>query len=295
MRQACTCLALLILPLLAAATAPPAPASTSPSLAAAWQEIAYLDYRKAAPLFAAARRTATPRTPLWAEATFGYALCLHYRQPDQADDKRQAAELYDALLATPAPEALQPLLLLLRGRLADQVDYFGDQPDPAAARACYDRLLAEHPASPLVHQAMLYRTQLAVTTMQPETIRPALAELRDWLARHPDNPCASVQWILIGRTCTYPLAQPAEAVAAYRQAEAAGLPRQVRRDSYYWRLANLAEQAGDRATAITYYRRLIVEVQRTAFAYEAQLRLRELGEEPPPLVNPFAPVEEAQP
>jgi hypothetical protein len=94
--------------------------------------------------------------------------------------------------------------------------------------------------------------------------------------------------MLIARANIYPLEAPAEAAAAYIKAEEVGLPPNTKRDAYYWRLANLAQAGGDRETAIRYYRRIIEEVKRTGFAYEAQLRIRELGEEPPELADPFS-------
>ncbi len=59
-------------------------------------------------------------------------------------------------------------------------------------------------------------------------------------------------------------------------------------DAFYWKVANLAAQAGQRELAIEYYRHIISVIQRTRFAYESGLRLRQLGVEPPPLVDPFA-------
>ena len=134
----------------------------------------------------------------------------------------------------------------------------------------------------------MYRAQLFINSMEADQVRQGIADTGAWLKKYPDNHLAAMQWMLIALAYTYPLKEPGEAVDAYLRAERVGLPRHVKRDSYYWKLGNLAEQAGRKEIAATYYRRIITEVQRTGFAYEAQLRLRALGEEPPPLVNPFA-------
>jgi len=260
---------------------------------AAWREVGYLNYRGAAPQFEKLREQAEPQSDAWSEATIGLAVCLHHRQPDVKGDKDRAAKLYEEAIDAADGKPVQAQAMLLRARLADQVDYHGDSPDPGKARALYDRILKQWPESPLIHQVALHRAQLAVYSMRRDKVRAGIDEMRSWLERYPNNPLAALQWNLIAMAHSYPLREPAGAVAAYRKAEKSGLPRHVKRDSFYWRLAGLAEQAEDRETAIAYYRRIITEVQRSGFAYESQLRLRELGEEPPPLVNPFAEDQEA--
>jgi hypothetical protein len=73
-----------------------------------------------------------------------------------------------------------------------------------------------------------------------------------------------------------------------QKAEKAGLPAMMKLDGFYWQLAGLAGKAGDKATALRYYRRIIVEQPRSGYCYEAQRRIVELGGKPPPLLDPFA-------
>jgi len=253
-----------------------------------WTEIGYMNFRGAAKQFARALKGAAPGSPAGIEAKLGLALCLQHRQPDVQSDKQRAARLYDELIKETHGNPLQPVVLLLRARMADQIDFYGDKPDPTVARGLYDQLIRAWPRSPLIHRAALYRAQLAVFTMTPEGARRGIRELSDWLAKYPDNPLAYLQWTLIALTYMEPLKEPAKAVEAFRRAERVGLPAYSQRDAFYWRVANLAQMAGDRTTAVEYFRRIITEVQRSSFAYEAQERIRELGETPPPLSDPFA-------
>jgi len=260
----------------------------------AWQEIGYNNFRGAAPFFRRLRDAAEPGSDAWIEATMGLALAYQHRQPDTKSDKDRAAALYDELIRATEGNPVQALALLMRARLADQIDYYGDQPDPETARKLYGRIIRQWPQSPYVHRAALYIAQLDVFSMTRDGAEKGVRFMREWLQQHPRNPLAYLQWELIAYASMYPLDRPADAVAAFRKAEEAGLPPFTKWDSFYWRVANLAQKAGDRATAAAYFRRIITDVQRSGFAYEAAERLRELGETPPPLVDPFAePAESA--
>jgi hypothetical protein len=285
-------LALLCGVTLGGSGAPPPEPKRSPKLGPAWQEVAYLNFGGATRMFERARSDAEDRSPEWVEATLGLAICLHHRQPDEKRDKDRAAVLYDTVIELTDGNGLQPLALLLRARVADQLDYVDDERDIEKARELYGRILRDWPKSRHIHQAALYRAQDLIFTMDPEKARAGVGEMQAWLAKHPENPLAALQWSLIGQAQMYPLKDDAAALAAFEKALAGGLPQQVRRDSFYWRNARLAEQVGDKEKAISYYARIITEVARSAFAYEAQLRIKKLGGTPPPLPEFFGEKEE---
>lgn len=268
-------------------------ASAADPLAEAWDELGFLNYGAAVKGFKSVLKKADAGSQAWIDANLGLAMSLHQRQPDAKKDKERAAELFEVVVDAAPGSRARAFALLGLGRLADQIDYFGDEPDRATARTYYDQLIAEFKELPLIHQAALYRAQLGVLAMNATTAQVAVDELRAWLTDHAGNPLAAHQWMLIGRAMMYPLERPADAVLAFVTAEKVGLPPNTKLDAYYWLVANLAEEAGDTATAVTFYRRIIEEVQRTGYAYEAQVRIRKLGVEPPPLVDPFT--EEEQP
>jgi tetratricopeptide (TPR) repeat protein len=255
----------------------------------AWDALRFFDFTGAGRQFKALREAAETGSAGWAEATFGLAVSLHQRQPDTRADKDTARALYTELADTVPESPISAGALLMLGRMDDLVDYVDDTPDSASARRHYERIIADFPALPLVHMAALFRAESRIEGMDPDEARAAVAELRAWLDAHPDNPMASHQWMVIAYAAMYPLQDPAAAAQAFIRAEDAGLPPNTQMDVFYWRLANLAEQAGDTERAVTYYRRIIEEVRRTAFAYEAAERIREMGFEPPELIDPFAP------
>ncbi len=285
---------LLWLGLFSAASFFPCAAAES-RMAAAWSEVSYLNFRGALRLFRAEQQGSAPGGEAWLESSLGLALCYQHRQPDTRADKEKAAALYDRIIQAAAGNPIQALALLLRARLADQVDYYGDKPDPETARKLYSELLEKWPSSPLVHRAVLYLAQLDIFSMSPAGARRGIQRLRAWLGKHPHNPLAYLQWELIALASMDPLHDPRGAVQAFEHAEAAGLPSFTQWDAFYWRLANLALEAGDKPTAARYFRRIITRVKRSGFAYEAQQRLREMGIEPPPLPDPFAASDSRKP
>jgi len=136
-----------------------------------WTEVGYMNFRGAGKQFSRIVETAAPGTPAELKAKLGLALCLQHRQPDVQSDKDRAVRLYDELIKETTGNPLQAVVLLLRARMADQVDYFGDKPDPEAARRLYDQLIATWPDSPLIHRAALYRAQAAIFTMTADSAR----------------------------------------------------------------------------------------------------------------------------
>jgi tetratricopeptide (TPR) repeat protein len=264
-------------------------AAHAADLDTAWSELQNLHFTGAVDIFRTLRDTSETGSDAWAEATMGLALSLHQRQPDTQADKDAARALYTELTDALPDAAVSAVALLMLGRLDDLIDYFEDTADPASARTRYARVIRDFPSLPLVHIAALYRAESQIQSMDPEQVRAALAELHAWLDAHPDNPMASHQWMLIGYTQMYPLDDPAAAAEALVRAEEAGLPPNTKLDVFYWRVANLAQQGGKRNVAVRYYSRIVEEVRRTGFAYEARERIRELGADPPDLIDPFAP------
>jgi hypothetical protein len=250
--------------------------------------VAYLDFSKARPLFESLRRANEPGSHAWLEATVGLACCLHHGQPDVKSDKRRAATLYEEVTARGGEHPCVRFALMQRARLADKVDFHGDAPQPALAEELYRRLMRATPRDRWAHEAALFLGQLLIFSPDPAAARRGVAELHGWLQMFPDNPMAALQWSLIGHAYSGPLRKPLAAVEALRTAEAAGLPEMTPLDSFYWRIAALAEKGGDTRTAIEYFRRIILEEPRSGYGYEAQLRIRALGRAPPALTDPFA-------
>jgi len=262
-------------------------AAHATELTSAWEDVGYLDYRRALPQFESARKGAADSSPEWQQATLGMALCLHQRQPDTKADKERAAELYDALIAASDKVPIQATALLLRGKLDQLVDYFGDEENFAGAATFYERVLRDWPDSSSAGEAALYLGQTAVYTMDKDAARKAIAQLKIWAHAHPDNPYAASHWLLIALGHRMPLENQGAAVEASLNALKAGLPKEMKVDLLYWRIATMARNSGNLEVARDFYTRIIVEVQRSSYTYMAQEQIREIGFEAPELVDPF--------
>lgn len=245
----------------------------------AWREVEVFDFARAGRHFEESARTAQAGTPGWIEATAGLALSLHQQQPDRPADKDRAARLYDELIAALRNTPTHPvyaLALYERARLAQQTD--GKPGDEELARRHLRTMLAECADPLLVNAAVLDLAQLDLLRMKADDVRRGITLLEDWLRSHPANPLAAAQWLQIAMARTYPLQEPAQALQAYLAADAAGIANLQARPAVYWRIGQLAEELGDRDTAVRYYRMILQDLGRTPRAYEAQARLRQLGD-----------------
>ncbi len=258
-----------------------------------WESIRYLDFKNSEKLFRKVYVSAKPGSPEWAEAGVGLALSLHQAQPDIKTEKLEAQRIYDEVIGKiGTKDRIYYLALYLRACLADKIDYFDDKPDPGTACKLYQEIVSDCKDEMLRNLAFLALSQLEVFSMDTARVNAACTSLEEWLGRYPQNPLAASQWALLGDAQLYPLKDKAKAVAAYRQADAAGIPDQESKSKIYWKIANLSMDTGDRVTSAEYCRKIIVGLKRSAFGYEAQQMLKKMGEAAPPLFDPFSTMNE---
>jgi tetratricopeptide (TPR) repeat protein len=257
------------------------------ALEIAWQDVDYLDYRRAAPQFQKIRKSADKNTDRWRQATLGLALCLHQRQPDTKADKDTARELYDELIQASNDHDIQATALLLRGKLDQLIDYFGDKEDFSSAARHYERILKQWPHSRCADQAALHLAQTAVFSMDKASTSNAVEKLGKWVNSNPANHYAATQWLLLSLAYRVPLDNPSAAVDTSILAVDAGLPKEMAVDTLYWRIASLAESIGKTDIARDFYTRIISEIQRSRYTYSAQQQIKGMGFTPPELIDPF--------
>ena len=263
-------------------------AKTENSLDIVNKEIAYLNYNKSAKLAKQIRSKSKIGSDEWLKSTLALAVSLHQRQPDVKAEKARAAKLYDELIEASPGKPVQVKAMLLRARLADQIDYLNDAPDKAKARELYDKIIKEWPSSKLVHAAALHKAQLDIFSNDENKLLQGMEFTKDWLKKYPTNLFASLQWQLLGTAYYRNLDEPLKAMETYLKAEAVGLPPLTQLDSYYWLVAGLADKGGNTNVAVKYFKKIITDIKSSGFAFESQIRLKELGVKPPELVDPFA-------
>lgn len=253
-----------------------------------FDDVMHLDLRRASVSARHAVEAHPKGSPEWAVATLGLAMSLHHRQPDIKGDKLHAAKLYAALIAAKTGSPTEPIALILNARLAGDIDYFGDKVDVEKATVLYEEILKNWSDTFYADIAIYHFSELELSLMKAESSRVAIERLRSWLLKRPDNRMAALQWALIGTSSfRTPLNDYAGAIDAYENALKIGLPKSIPLDSFYWRLAGIAEKDGNSAKAIEYYGKIITEVTRSSFGYDSQLRIKALGGNPPDLIDPF--------
>jgi len=250
-------------------------ATGADDLASAAADVGLLDFRTAGGKFLRSMENAEPGSAPWEQAALGYALALHWQEPDLRENKVKADQYYERIIEQRSGSMRYQLALLYRGQLAERVDYFGDKPRPDEAIGWYSRLLTEHPDTPLAPYAALYRAQSKAFGAEADKAAAAVQELETWIGTHPDNPLLALQWMLIADVQYYPLKNYAAAAGAMVAAEKAGLPESVLRDQCWWKTANFAMLALDRELARWYLEKLVA-LESSAFKAVARDKLAEL-------------------
>ena len=257
------------------------------AMQSAWQNLEYLDFRNATTEFERIRKDAVNGSDEWQEATLGLAVSFHERQPDTKGEKVHAGELYDEVIAASDGKSIQATALLLRGKLDQYTDYFGDKEDFKGAIGFYKKIIKDWPDSICADQAALYMAQCFTFIMDKESAEEGINELKSWLKLHPANPYASTQWLLIALTYRMPLDDLEKSIEFAIKAVDAGLPPASKVDNVYWQIASMADKIGKTNIAKTFYIRIITEEPRSRYGYMAQQRVIKMGFEAPALIDPF--------
>jgi len=252
------------------------------------REIAYLNYNKSAKLAKQIRSKSKAGSDEWMQATLALAVSLHQNQPDVKSEKIRAAKLYQEIIDNSNGNPIQAKAMLLLARFASERDYINDKPDKAKARGLYDRIIKEFPESKLADAAALFKAQLDIYSTNKTEILKGINFTLNWIKKRPTNLFASLQYQLIARAYYRDLNDPLKSVEYDLEAEKIGLPPLTQMDYFYWNVANVAEIGGQTNIAVKYYKKVITDVVSSGFAYESQIRLKELGITPPELVDPFA-------
>lgn len=231
--------------------------------------------------FDRAAAAAAPNSVEWRHAVLGQAVCAQHVAPVTEAGIAEAVTLYGAIAAGNADDAALATLHL--GRICEQIDYLGDTIDLPKAREHYRTVVNRWPDADIAGEATLRLMGTFIQTLDPAQVREGITIGETHLAGHPKDPWAGAIWQTISETWQRPLGDETKAVAALRQAIAAGLPEPSRAWEMQWRLGHLSEKIGDKAAAIDAYREIVLHYPTSGKAWEAQQALIRLGQEPPPL------------
>ena len=257
---------------------------TAPSLQAAGEKLAIHDFIQAEKDFRSALATWPEAAPGRERALYGLALCLWHRTPATPLLNREARELLAGLVRDYPESEVAPLAQRSLARLLEVNDFPGDVIDRAAARAAYQDVIQRWPEHPAAAQAGLHLAGAYLREVtDPVAVAEGLRLLRVWIAAHPGHELAPVAWEYLGSASDLLAHDSAAALEAYRAAEALGFVVPSRASVTRWRMAQLAEQAGQNDVAVDCYRKVIQLTPRGGRAHDAQKALRRLAQQNPDL------------
>ena len=264
-------------------------------LRAAVQEAAFYNLERAEELFREVMDGSPPGSDRWAQAAFGAATARQHRLPLKAANAQEALRLFRDLAAKAPQSKYAPRATYNAGRILEQVDEFGDPQDLEGARAEYQTVLDEWPTDLIASEAAMRIAGTYVQTFDEPRVRRGVRVLEDWLVAHPDDRLASTMWQYLAETYFFPLQDYARSVQCYEKVDAIGWVDKGNQGPDYWRIAQMAERyLNDRATAVKYYTKIVIETPTSGKAYESQRALERLGA-PEPEVALFKALEGAAP
>ncbi len=235
-----------------------------------WKLFEAGDFEHAVPAFERAVKAAGNDVTLHQQALYGLATTWNLRRPGY--DRPLARKLYAEVLALDPTSDMAAWTLLALARM-DHLVPPGEDPDLdvlkivhsdyGPIRAAYQKVIDRFPEHPAGHEAFMYQQCTYVTTLDRDDAARAIAAIEAFLAAHPKTEFESALYTLIGQA-HYTRGEYREHLAAAIKALQTRPidptnPNQDYAQPYY-EVACIAEfEAGDFATARTYYKKLIDE------------------------------------
>lgn len=248
------------------------------------------NFDRAASHFAAARSLAQPRSEAWLQATFGLAVARQQEVPIEMSRIAEATALFTEVVDTGGLSPLAAQACLNLGRIAELRDTSSDTPDLPEARRWYQKIVDTWPDAAIAGEATLRIGVTWIQSLERRDVETGIAVLEARAAK-PGETWAGALWKQAGDAWWINLGDRANAIRCLANCIEAGHPDPSRAFQSVWRAAKLADESGDRETALKFYRRIIERHPNSGMAWDAQQRMRELGVEPPPIKLAVMPEE----
>lgn len=249
-------------------------------------EAGYMQLEKALQLYSDVIQDAQVGSDEWVEANYGAATCLNHITPYEPERIRLAVNHYKQILEAAPNSKYAPRAMMNLGRIEELSDWYGDKIDLPKAREWYQKVRDGWPDDPIASEATLRVAGTHIQTFEKDQVQKGVQILEEWLASHPDDALASAMWQYLADTYFYPLEDFGKSVQAYQKVDELGWMDSSIRGRMYWRTAVMADRhLNDRATAARFYRKIITDAPTSGKAYEAQERLRAMGEKDVPEID----------
>lgn len=253
------------------------PSDSTTQLKEGWDAYGTGDFPRAAVLFEAAASQSETNDAHW-QGLYGQACVWNFRRPGQEPAK---AEKLFSEIATRAPKhdlAAWSLLALARMKHVVPVD---EEPDFAIVRKAYQNCIDRFPTHAAGEEAFIYQQSTYVAKLSAEDAQKATPALEAFIAQHPKSPFVSAAWLLLGEAYNILKQYDKALQARVRSLETEELDPLSPPDRAiaYWQTASIAEfDAGDFATARTFYKRLIDEYPNDMRLFAAKTALKRMDD-----------------
>lgn len=248
------------------------------------------NFDRAAEQFAAARDMAEPGSENWLKATFGLAVARQQEVPIELSRIAEATALFTEVVTKGGTSSFAAQASLNLGRIAELQDTSSDTVDLPEARRWYQKVVDTWPDAPIAGEATLRIGVTWIQSLERRDVETGIAILEARAAR-PGETWAGALWKQAGDAWWINLGDRKNAIRCLSRCIEAGHPDPSRAFQTVWRAAKLADEDGDRETALKFYRRIIERHPNSGMAWDAQQRMRELGVEPPPIKLAVMPEE----
>lgn len=136
--------------------------------------------------------------PRWLEITYALGLAAWHASPPRQEWIELADRLFERIAEREGDNLIGAMARMNLARIAEIVDFPGDEPDFETALSIYDALRTEYAGEDIGMQAALRQASLIAFDLTEASARQAIALLAEELERNPDTRWAPVVWQYIG-------------------------------------------------------------------------------------------------
>lgn len=213
-----------------------------------------------------------------AEALYGLATAAWHRTPPDSARITMAEDSYREVVTRYPDSAFAPLALRNLARIAESIDYPGDESKPRVAESLYRDILERWPDHKVRHEITLRLTSNLWTDISDEPrVEEGIMILEDYLRSNPSSPYLAAGWELLADLHAIERQAPERALQYYLLADAAGFVDHNRNALNFYRITELARKVGYLDTEILFHQRMITELPNSGRAYESLQRLVEIA------------------
>lgn len=218
------------------------------------------------------------------EARYLAGISAWHRVPPTQEWETKASEHLQIVVDAEGEHPKQAQAAYTLGRIAEVMDYPGDESRESEAREWYQRTRDQWPDSHAAHFAIFRLAAMDINAFEdPERVRKGCQQLEQWVVDHEGHDMIRVAASFLAKSYDIVLQEPEQALKWYLMGEEIGLVSQTKESDNRWRIAEIAEQLENWPLAVKMYQTIIVENPLRGRAYVSQLWLKELQKQYPEL------------